>query len=170
MPLRIFGYGSLIFRPGFAFSDRTPAVLSGWERRFWQGSTDHRGVPGAPGRVVTLVPVPGGRCEGVVFTVDPSHEAAVLARLDHREKGGYRRETIDVDTPGGVLAATTYRALPCNPNYLGDAAIEEIAQQIRDAVGPSGPNVEYLLKLHNALHQAGCVDEHIRALVAAIEA
>lgn len=53
------GFGSLVHTPGFAFKGRVQGLIRGYRRVFWQGSTDHRGVPGAPGRVVTLHEEPG---------------------------------------------------------------------------------------------------------------
>lgn len=164
----IFGYGSLIWRPSFPFVERTPARLRGWSRRFWQGSTDHRGVPGAPGRVVTLVPSPGATCHGVAYRIGEADLEDVLAHLDHREKGGYERRPVELDTAGGPLPALLFLATPENPEFLGPAPLERIARQVVQARGPSGPNPEYVLELARALRDLGARDRHVFALEARV--
>ncbi|MCA9579216.1 MAG: gamma-glutamylcyclotransferase [Sandaracinaceae bacterium] len=164
-PLWVFGYGSLVFRPAFAFSQREPGWLPGYARRFWQGSTDHRGVPGAPGRVVTLVSAPSERCWGMAYEVPDAARDAVLAQLDHREQGGYERHRLPVAlTRGDTVDALVYVATPANAEYLGPAPLDEIATQVRRSHGPSGPNVEYVLRLAEALAEHGVRDEHVEAL------
>ena len=123
----IFGYGSLLFRPDFPFDRRVVAEVAGHERRFWQGSTDHRGVPEAPGRVVTLVARAGAVCRGVAFQVREGEEERVLAYLDHRERGGYTRHTIPIVRLGEQAVdaeAFTYIAAENNPCWLGDADLD----------------------------------------------
>ena len=166
----VFGYGSLVWRPAFPHRRRTPGYVRGWARRFWQGSTDHRGVPGAPGRVVTLVPDADAICWGMAYEVAPEEREAVLARLDHREKGGYDRNLERVRLKdGGELEALVYLATPENPSFLGEAPVDAIAAQVRRSVGPSGPNVEYVLELARALREMGAPDPHVEAIAAALE-
>ena len=141
----VFGYGSLVWRPSIPFVEREPAWIDGYARRFWQGSTDHRGVPGAPGRVVTLVEEPGAVCWGMAYRVAPADRDAVLATLDHREKGGYDRREVTLHFRGrDPVAGLVYLATAENPNYLGPAPLEEIAAQVRASSGPSGDNVDYV--------------------------
>lgn len=164
-PLWIFGYGSLIWRPDFPHGERVVAELSGYERRFWQGSTDHRGVPGAPGRVVTLVEAAGSSCWGVAYRIEDADAASVLSHLDHREKGGYERREVTLRRRDGVaFAALVYLATPANDEYLGPAPLPEIAGQIRRSAGPSGPNLEYLLRLAEAIRALGATDPHVFSL------
>lgn len=167
--LWIFGYGSLIFRPAFDHVERRRAVVVGYARRFWQGSFDHRGVAGAPGRVVTLIEDAASRCWGVVYRVDDANRGAVLRELDHREKGGYERRRVharfDADATDGV-EALTYVAPPGNRNYLGPAELDVIAAQVRKARGPSGPNDEYVRGLAAALRALDADDPHVFALEA----
>jgi len=168
MPLWIFGYGSLIWRPSFAFVERRGAVLRGWARRFWQGSTDHRGVPGAPGRVVTLVREEDARCWGVAYRIADADVDHVVAHLDDREQGGYARHPVALETEEGPLSAVVYVAEASNPEYLGPAALSAIVATVAGASGPSGRNDEYVLRLANALREAGETDEHIFEVEAAL--
>lgn len=156
--LWVFGYGSLVWRPAFPHRARRPAWVRGFRRRFWQGSTDHRGVPGSPGRVVTLVrDVAAERCWGVAYHLEAGNVEDVLAQLDHREKGGYERVEAELHfgdggSPGRCIGLL-YLATPSNPNYLGPAPLEAIAGQVRTSSGPSGHNREYVLRLASALRE-----------------
>lgn len=166
--LWVFGYGSLIWRPDFPFTKSKVGFISGWARRFYQGSTDHRGVPGSPGRVVTLVSQPEKCCWGMAFMVEGEQQQTVLKALDHREKGGYRQRWLPFyskDRPDeAATQVLTYFAGPDNPNYLGPAPMVEMAQQILHAEGPSGRNAHYLFSLESALTGLGISDHHVASL------
>ncbi len=170
-PTWIFGYGSIIWKPGFEYVDRRAGYVEGWTRRFYQHSVDHRGVPGEPGRVATLVEHDQGRCWGVAYRVAPSEADRIIDQLDHRERGGYTRHEVEVRSPdagpapvaGGTLvdSAVMYVAGRENPHWAGPAPIEELADQVVRAEGPSGPNVEYLVELARALRDIGARDRHV---------
>ena len=161
----LFGYGSLIYKADFPYIERIPAQIHHWQRRFWQGSHDHRGTPENPGRVVTLIKKPGAICEGMAYRITPEE----FDHLDHREKNGYLRLRVDIYLPDKhVVDGLIYIAAEDNSAFLGDAPLMHIAQQIAQSQGPSGPNSEYLLKLAEALRELGEVDEHVFQLEAAV--
>jgi len=181
-PCWLFGYGSLIFRPAIPFVERRPARVRGWTRRFWQWSTDHRGEPWRPGRVVTLAPVPDDVCWGMAYRLDEAAAEAILADLDIRERGGYIRMEIELEldvsvgeAPDASAAAPqtvlglTYQAWPGNRNYAGPAPLAEIAAQVAEATGPSGTNADYLRDLHAALQALGAEDSHVAALAGRLD-
>ncbi len=157
----VFGYGSLIFRVDFPYHERCQASVVGWERRFWQGSHDHRGTPSAPGRVLTLIRRPAVRCGGMAFRVPVS----ALRALDYREKNGYQRQRIRIDLAGGnSVQGITYIAGPDNPAFLGPASDQAIARQMLASCGPSGNNADYVTELARALRELGESDDHVFGL------
>jgi cation transport protein ChaC len=166
-PLWVFGYGSLIYKADFPYLERWPATISGWQRRFWQGSHDHRGTAQAPGRVVTLIASPGDLCGGMAYLIEPQ----VFEHLDYREKNGYLRFQTAIELqkksapPEGVqperVQGTVYIATEHNPAYLGPASSLQIAEHIRTASGPSGSNLNYLLDLAESLRILDIDDEHV---------
>lgn len=161
----LFGYGSLIWKADFDYLERRPASIRGWTRRFWQGSHDHRGTIDAPGRVVTLVPEPEAICHGMAYRISPR----VFEPLDIREKNGYLRVITQMTFDDGDQAeGVVYLAGEDNAAYLGPAAEQEIARQIAESHGPSGPNRDYLLNLAGALRELDVDDPHVFALERAV--
>ncbi|MEB3305759.1 MAG: gamma-glutamylcyclotransferase [Cyanobacteriota bacterium] len=164
----IFAYGSLIFRPGFSYIERRRAFVRGWSRRFWQGSPDHRGVPDAPGCVVTLLPDPNGHCGGCAFQIDPAQAGGILETIDTREQAGFTRQRLALlPAPGEQPFAQgiTWVAGPDNPHFLGPLPEPAIAEIIATRTGPSGPNHDYALQLFHALRELDIVDGHVESIV-----
>ena len=154
----LFGYGSLIYLVDFPHLESRPASIRGWSRRFWQGSHDHRGTEEHPGRVVTLIEEADAVCGGLAYLV----EAAVFRQLDVREKNGYLRVAAEMTfEDGSTDTGLTYIATPENEAWIGEASEYEIARHIRGAVGPSGTNRDYLLRLADALRDLGLEDPHV---------
>jgi len=167
----VFGYGSLVWRPDLPAVEERIAVLPGAARRFWQGSPDHRGTPEAPGRVLTLVDAPPEvHCMGRAFRIRPDAVAATLSALDHREKAGYAQDLREVQTDLGAVHALVYLALPGNPDWLGSATVDVIADHVLRCRGPSGPNRQYVLELDRALIGIGAPEGHVADVARAIRA
>ncbi|XP_017386472.1 glutathione-specific gamma-glutamylcyclotransferase 1 [Cebus imitator] len=173
--LWIFGYGSLVWRPDFAYSDSRVGFVRGYSRRFWQGDTFHRGSDKMPGRVVTLLEDHEGCTWGVAYQVQGEQVSKALKYLNVREAvlGGYDTKEVTFypqDAPDQPLKALAYVATPQNPGYLGPAPEEAIATQILACRGFSGHNLEYLLRLADFMQLCGpqAQDEHLAAIVDAV--
>ena len=164
----IFGYGSIIYRPGFVFVEKRRAFVKGWSRRFWQGSPDHRGVPEAPGRVVTLLPQADAATGGCAYRIDPTCADEILAELDAREQAGFERRTVSLHASvdaSPFAEGVTWIAGASNPHFLGPLPEPEIAAWVRERRGPSGTNTEYVLRLQDALRELDLGDPHVEEIV-----
>ncbi|KAJ2485638.1 Cation transport regulator-like protein 2 [Coemansia sp. RSA 2050] len=175
-PLWVFGYGSLMYRVDFPIEAKVAGYIHGRRRAFLQKSHDHRGTALQPGRVCTLLPTTSESvCWGVAYKVQAGKESEVKAQLDHREKDGYSIEFISVHSKHGVLHnVMVYVGVCTNPSFAGDSSLEDTAQVIARAEGPSGSNREYLYMLCDTLRglEGAVIDEYLvelERLVRAIE-
>lgn len=154
--LRVFGYGSLMWRPDFPYIDIVPASLHGYHRAFCIRSTHYRGTRENPGLVLGLDR--GGMCHGRMFRVKPEHAAEVAEKLHQREMvtGVYEPRWVKVRLEHGQIAtALTYVADRKHPQYAGKLDVAEMARRIRRAVGRTGSNVEYLRNTVQHLEEMG---------------
>jgi len=142
----VFGYGSLLWNPGFSVAEQSIATLPGYARSFCMRSIHHRGTEEDPGLVLALDAIEGTECEGLALRVEPGTEDETLAYLRERE-----------------LISSAYHA--DHVQYCGGLPLEEQAQIIANAVGGRGPNTEYLFNTAQHLNELGLVDADLEWLV-----
>ena len=167
----VFGYGSLMWRPGFPFVDRRGAVLHGRRRAFCIYSVHHRGVPERPGLVLGLAP--GGSTRGVAYRVSAEAWDEVYAYLREREQPtetyfeAWRRVRIDGTGPADCLVFLSDTA---HPQWAGDLTLERQAELIAGARGLSGRNIDYLSDLVGHLRDQQVRDAAMERLLTLVEA
>lgn len=173
MTMWVFGYGSLLWNPGFPVADRVVARLKGYQRSFCMRSIHHRGSEEEPGLVLALDAVGGASCEGIAMAVADGEEAATLEYLRAREliSSAYYEDTVSLQlVDGRVVDAVAYIIDPDHDQYCGDLPLEEQAQIIAKAVGGRGPNTEYLFNTADHLNQIGLQDADLDWLAARVRA
>jgi cation transport protein ChaC len=163
-----FGYGSLMWRPGFPHEEARHARLVGYRRSFCIYSTHHRGTEARPGLVLGLDR--GGVCEGMVFRVEASNAHSVLHYLRERElvSGVYREinTPIDIEGPGGHVRATAFVAERAHPSYAPALSLGVQARLIRGARGLSGANLDYFINTMRHLAELGIRERELERLLA----
>jgi cation transport protein ChaC len=167
----VFGYGSLMWNPGFVFQERHKATLDGYHRAFCVYSHHYRGNAERPGLVLGLAE--GGSCRGVAFRVAADDWAEVVAYLDERELIGYayRPARLNVRLDDGTeVEVHTYVADRGHPHFAGRLDDDTAAALIGQAVGVSGSNRDYAAKLVRELESHGFHDDHLALLLARIGA
>jgi len=170
-PLWVFGYGSLIWHPGFPVAEQRVARLPGWHRSFCMRSIHHRGTEDDPGLVLALDKAAAASCAGVAFRVTDGAEPETLAALRERElvSSAYLEEWLPVHFDDGEgVVALTYVIDPDHVQYCGGLSLEDQAQIIAGACGGRGPNCEYLFNTAQHLIDLGIGDTDLEWLMARV--
>ena len=166
----VFGYGSLMWRPGFDFLDRQAAVLHGRRRAFCIYSVHHRGTYERPGLVLGLAP--GGSVRGCAYRVSAARWPETYAYLREREQPTetYVEASARVRLASGDSVPTlVFLSDVHHPQWAGDLSLEAQARLIAGATGLSGRNIDYLRDLVVHLREAGVADRTMARLLARVE-
>jgi len=171
--LWVFGYGSLIWRPGFTYRERQPARLIGAHRALCVFSHVHRGTPERPGLVLGLDF--GGACRGVAYRVAAKKRAEVMTYLRAREQAtSVYRETLRSVTllsdPERRVPALVYMIDRGHKQYAGRLDLATQLHLVRQGHGQSGQNRDYVLSTVQALEALGLYDRDLHRLAEKLRA
>ncbi len=174
--LWVFGYGSLMWRPGFDHLEQCSALLKGYHRSFCIYSHHHRGTSETPGLVLGLNS--GGQCHGVAFRVSRDNAPQAVAYLDERElsgDGAYIPTLTEIclerntGCEAEYITAYTYVANTAHLLFAGEMAMDRVAKLIMNAEGISGLNRDYLINTVHHLEHVGYTDEKLHTLLRHVE-
>lgn len=165
--LWVFGYGSLMWRPGFDFVEQVPARLIGEHRALCVYSFVHRGTPERPGLVLGLDR--GGACRGIAFRVKEQNRHAVVAYLRAREQvtSVYREVMRSVWLENEArqrVSALTYVVDRGHVQYAGRLSLTEQLSHVSQGHGQSGANRDYVLSTVKAIEAQGFRDAQLHRL------
>lgn len=171
MVLWVFGYGSLIWNPGFDFDDKILGFIKGYKRTFNLACIDHRGTPEHPARTCTLETDEEAICWGIAYCVKGGidKERKAMQYLERRECEYDQKISVDFFKEGDSLkpAVTNVLVFVSTPDpignkyYLGPAPLKDMARQIATANGPNGYNRDYLFNMEKALASISHEDDAI---------
>ena len=165
----VFGYGSLMWNPGFAFEERQQARLHGYRRSLCIRSNVYRGTDENPGLVLGLER--GGSCLGVAFRVSDANRQTAIEYLRERElvSNVYKERIISVRLlDGRQYNAVTYVADPVHPQYVRGLGASDAARIVSGASGRSGPNEDYVVNTIQHLKDMGIRDALLENIAAGV--
>ena len=165
--LWVFGYGSLMWRPGFEFTEQVPARLIGEHRALCVYSFDHRGTPEKPGLVLGLDR--GGACRGIAYRVAAKLREATIDYLRGREQttNVYREVMRSVwleNAARGRVAALAYVVDRGHVQYAGRLSLAEQLRHVLQGHGRSGNNRDYVLATVKSIEAQGFRDPQLHQL------
>jgi cation transport protein ChaC len=165
----VFGYGSLMWHPGFPHVEVRLARLHGYHRRFCVYSHRYRGTPERPGLVLGLDR--GGSCRGLAYRVPTVEGEEVLDYLYEREMitGVYRPHWLSVETDQGAVSAAGFVVDRDHVQYTGRLTLEETAELILQGQGARGACAEYLANTVRHLEGLGLGAGSLKRLLRLVE-
>lgn len=172
-PLWVFGYGSLIWNPGFPVAERRLGTLHGYARSFCMSSIHHRGTVERPGLVLALDQRDGASCRGLGFRVADEDAEATVDYLREREliSSAYVERAVPlVLDDGQEVTSLAYVVDTEHDQYVAHLTLEEQALIMAAAVGGRGPNTEYLWNTARHLADLGIADDDLDWLAARVAA
>ncbi|WP_422014821.1 gamma-glutamylcyclotransferase [Roseateles sp.] len=163
--LLLFAYGSLIWRPEFAYVEALPAKVLGFHRVLRMRSRVNRGSAQQPGLVLALIS--GGSCRGLVYRIPRALGEDVLPVLWAREmpNGVYEPRWLNCDTASGRLRALAFTLSRQSPNWTGPLHEPELVHIFRHASGRYGTTLDYLLRTVQGLREHGIRDAELERQV-----
>jgi len=167
----VFGYGSLMWRPGFDFVDSAVAFVHGYHRSLCIFSHVHRGTPQRPGLVLGLDR--GGCCQGVAFKVAGARREATIAYLRERElvTSVYLEKVLPLRfCDGGAAEAVAYVVDRGHCQYAGRLPVEQTVRLVSEGVGVSGDNPAYVRNTYEHLLRLGIRDDRLAEVAQRVDA
>ena len=170
--LWVFGYGSLIWSPCFAYREKSLARVHGYHRALCILSTRYRGTHRKPGLVMGLCR--GGSCWGMAFRVPASQVGRTLRRLWNREmpRRVYQPRLVQarLGRSRRMVRALAFLADPTHPSYVRELDLHGRARLVAQGIGQRGHNVDYIRNTLEHMHEVGVRDPHLeRILHAALD-
>ena len=164
--LWIFGYGSLIWRPEFDFSERRSAHVHGWHRALKMWSTINRGTPQVPGLVFGMLS--GGSCQGMAFRIPRNQGDTVMRKHWLREMPNavYDPRWLPCRTPHGAVKALAFTLSRQSPHHTGELAPDEYRRIFSEAQGIYGTTLDYAQATFDELQRLGIDDKALKRLLA----
>ena len=163
----VFGYGSLMWRPGFSYTGSEPALVRGYHRKLCVYSHVHRGTPERPGLVLGLDR--GGSCRGMAFRIEPSAWEETLAYLRSREQVTMvyveRHLPVTLLQGGATVKAVTFVVDRMHRQYTGPISDERQLEHVQSGEGISGRCVDYVMNTVAHLRDMQIRDETLERLV-----
>lgn len=169
--LWVFGYGSLMWRPGFDFVERRAGLVRGYHRSLCVYSFHHRGTPQAPGLVMGLDR--GGSCRGAAFRTPAAQRDATIAYLREREQvtsvylERYAQTVLD---DGQTVQALVYVVNRQHEQYAGRLDVAQVVDIVRRSKGVSGYNPDYVRNTQQHLAEMGVRDPWLEDVVRRLDA